>query len=46
MADEVVLPIPNLTLPQDFFTLSTPSLSHLHENARTHLVQAIKEDRT
>jgi 26S proteasome regulatory subunit N7 len=45
MADEVVLPIPNLTLPQDFFTLSSQSLSHLHENARTHLVQAIKEDR-
>ena len=45
MADDIVLPIPNLTLPQNLFTLSTPSLAHLHENARTELLQGIQTDR-
>lgn len=45
MADEVVLPIPNLALPQHLFTLSKPSLSHLHENARKELLEGIKADR-
>jgi 26S proteasome subunit RPN7 len=38
MADDV-LPIPNLNLPQHFFTLSTPSLAHLHDNARQELLR-------
>ncbi|KAH7906003.1 26S proteasome subunit RPN7-domain-containing protein [Hygrophoropsis aurantiaca] len=44
MADEVVLPIPNLTLPQHFFSLSTPSLERLHENARAELLKGIEAD--
>ncbi|KAF4612697.1 hypothetical protein D9613_011900 [Agrocybe pediades] len=44
MADEVVLPIPNLTVPQNLFVLSNPALKHLHENARKDLLAAIKED--
>jgi hypothetical protein len=45
MADEIVLPIPNLELPQHFFTLSTPSLSEYHENAAKQLLAGIKTDR-
>jgi 26S proteasome regulatory subunit N7 len=44
MADDIVLPIPNLDIPQYFFTLSTPSLSHLHENAEKQLQAAIQAD--
>ncbi|EGN95771.1 hypothetical protein SERLA73DRAFT_186989 [Serpula lacrymans var. lacrymans S7.3] len=44
MADEVVLPIPNLDLPQRFFTLKTPSLTHLHENAKEQLLSGLKND--
>lgn len=44
MADDIVLPIPNLTLPQHFFTLSTPSLAHLHENAAKELLAGIEAD--
>jgi len=44
MADDIVLPIPNLNLPQHFFTLSTPSLSHLQENARQELIKGIEAD--
>jgi 26S proteasome regulatory subunit N7 len=44
MADDIVLPIPNLDIPQYFFTLSTPSLSHLHENAEKQLQTAIQAD--
>lgn len=45
MADDIVLPIPNLNLPQHFFTLSTPSLSHLHEQAAKDLLTGIEADR-
>jgi len=45
MADEVVLPIPNLTVPQNVFVLSNPALKHLHEKARKELLEAIKADR-
>jgi len=44
MADDIVLPIPNLNLPQHFFTLSSPSLLHLHDNARTELLAGIQAD--
>lgn len=44
MADDIVLPIPNLTLPQHFFTLSTPSLAHLHGNAAKELLAGIEAD--
>jgi 26S proteasome regulatory subunit N7 len=45
MADDVVLPIPNLELPQHFFTVSTPSLAHLHDGARQALLKGIEADR-
>lgn len=44
MADEVVLPIPNLQLPQNLFLLSNPSCSELHEKARKELLDGIKAD--
>ncbi|KAH7924741.1 PCI-domain-containing protein [Leucogyrophana mollusca] len=44
MADEVVLPIPDLTLPQYFFSLTNPTLSRLHENAGRELLNGIKAD--
>ncbi|KAG5725430.1 26S proteasome non-ATPase regulatory subunit 6 [Termitomyces sp. T112] len=44
MADEVVLPIPNLVLSQQLFTLTQPSLAHLHDNARTELLKGISAD--
>ncbi|EPQ57701.1 PCI-domain-containing protein [Gloeophyllum trabeum ATCC 11539] len=44
MAEDIVLPIPNLNLSQQYFTLSTPSLSHLHETARKELLEGIKAD--
>jgi 26S proteasome regulatory subunit N7 len=44
MADDIVLPIPNLEIPQYFFTLSTPSLSPRHENASKQLQAAIQAD--
>jgi 26S proteasome regulatory subunit N7 len=46
MADETVLPIPNLSLAQHFFTLITPSLKNLQENARNALLEGITADRT
>ena len=45
MGDDVVLPIPNLSLAQDYFVLSSPSLAHLHENARKSLLEGIEADR-
>src|SRR5258708_27070686 len=44
MAEENVLPIPNLALPQECFVLQQPSLSHLHESARVALLEGIKAD--
>jgi len=41
---EVVLPIPNLALPQYLFVLSSPSLSRLHDDARTQLLAGIEKD--
>lgn len=45
MADDIVLPIPNLSLPQNLFILSSPSLVHLHDKARNELFEGIKADR-
>ncbi|KAI0306258.1 PCI-domain-containing protein [Multifurca ochricompacta] len=44
MAEETVLPFPNLALPQECFVLQQPSLSHLHASARPALLQGIKAD--
>jgi 26S proteasome regulatory subunit N7 len=44
MADDNVLPIPNLDLPQQHFILTQPSLSRLHSDARTALLAGIKAD--
>ena len=45
MADEIVLPIPNLQLPQCLFLLSSPTQAHHHEQARKELLDGIKVDR-
>jgi 26S proteasome regulatory subunit N7 len=44
MADDIVLPIPNLVAAQSLFVLSNPSLSRLHDEARTAALKAIKDD--
>lgn len=46
MAEEVVLPIPNLELPQQQFVLSQPQFSHLHDEARRKLLEGIEADST
>ena len=44
MSDDVVLPIPNLELPQYNFALTTASLSHLRDHARAELLKGIQKD--
>ncbi|KAI0934895.1 hypothetical protein AcV5_006589 [Taiwanofungus camphoratus] len=44
MPDDVVLPIPNLALPQHLFVLAKPEFSHLHDNARKELLAGIQAD--
>ncbi|KAI6036003.1 26S proteasome subunit RPN7-domain-containing protein [Pisolithus microcarpus] len=44
MADDSILPIPNLSLPQHLFTLVNPSLGHLHDVARKSLLEGIEAD--
>ena len=44
MAEENVLPIPNLALPQECFVLQQSSLAHLHVAAREALLGGIKAD--
>lgn len=44
MATEPILPIPNLTIPQNFFVISNAKLTHLHENARNQLIESLKAD--
>jgi 26S proteasome regulatory subunit N7 len=44
MADDIVLPIPNLAAAQNLFILSNSSLSRLHDEAREAALKAIKED--
>lgn len=46
MAEDTVLPIPNLVLAQEYFVLSTSSLAHLHNDARKSLLEGIQADRT
>ncbi|KAH7108264.1 PCI-domain-containing protein [Auriculariales sp. MPI-PUGE-AT-0066] len=41
---EEVLPIPNLKLAQLQFTLATPELAHLHDDARKQLLAGIDTD--
>ncbi|KAG6371981.1 26S proteasome subunit RPN7-domain-containing protein [Boletus reticuloceps] len=45
MSDDTILPIPNLSLPQHVFSLLSPSLGHLHEDARNKLLDGIKADK-
>ncbi|KAI5121382.1 hypothetical protein M0805_001195 [Coniferiporia weirii] len=44
MSEENVLPIPNLNLPQYHFTLTEPSLGHLHHDALRLLLEGIEKD--
>ncbi|THV03185.1 PCI-domain-containing protein [Dendrothele bispora CBS 962.96] len=44
MADDIVLPIPNLSVPQHLFILSNPSLSRLHEESQKECLKAIQDD--
>ncbi|KAG0701692.1 26S proteasome subunit RPN7-domain-containing protein [Suillus ampliporus] len=44
MAEEII-PIPNLSLPQHLFTLSTSNFQKLHDNARKELLEGIKADK-
>ncbi|KAG2135191.1 26S proteasome subunit RPN7-domain-containing protein [Suillus bovinus] len=44
MAEEII-PIPNLSLPQHLFTLISPTLGQLHDNARKQLLEGIKADK-
>ena len=46
MAEEVVLPIPNLELPQHQFVLSKPQFSELHNDAKQKLLAGIENDST
>ncbi|OCH93449.1 PCI-domain-containing protein [Obba rivulosa] len=45
MPEDVVLPIPNLNLPQQYFILNNPALGHLHEDARKQLLEGIQADK-
>ena len=45
MAEDIVLPIPNLKLPQQLFLLSKQRLSHLHDDAKDVLLDGVKADR-
>lgn len=44
MADDIILPIPNLDAPQHHFTLTQPSLTHLHSGALQSLFECIEKD--
>ncbi|EKM82309.1 hypothetical protein AGABI1DRAFT_82126 [Agaricus bisporus var. burnettii JB137-S8] len=44
MADDTILPIPNLTLPQHLFVLSNPAFESKHPDARTNLLDGIRAD--
>jgi len=45
MTDDVIVPIPNLVLPELLFTLSNPTLHERHASARTKLLDGIQADR-
>ena len=42
--EDDVLPVPNLKVAQYYFTLTNPSLSHLHATASEALQAAIEAD--
>ncbi|KAH8116757.1 proteasome 26S subunit [Phellopilus nigrolimitatus] len=44
MAEDAVLPIPNLDLPQYHFTLTQPAVGHMHQEVLTNLVEGIEKD--
>ena len=44
MSDEVILPIPNLDLPQAHFVLTQENLAHLHQDALRTLMAGIEKD--
>jgi 26S proteasome regulatory subunit N7 len=46
MADDIVLPIPNLSVAQNIFILSNPSLNRLHDEARANAIKGIEKDRS
>lgn len=45
MADDSILPIPNLALPQHLFVLSNPAFSAKHADASLKLLDGIRADR-
>ena len=44
MADEVVLPYPNLSVAQNVFVLANPAIKSLHKGAQAELVASIEAD--
>lgn len=44
MADDIVLPIPNLDLPQQLFLLANHKFAKLHPDATKQLLAGIKAD--
>jgi 26S proteasome regulatory subunit N7 len=42
--EDDVLPIPNLSVAQYYFTLTNPKLAHLHAEASLNLLKAIEAD--
>ena len=44
MSEEIVLPIPNLELPQTHFVLTQENLAHLHHDALKTLMAGIEKD--
>ncbi|KIO22312.1 hypothetical protein M407DRAFT_28185 [Tulasnella calospora MUT 4182] len=42
--EDVPLPIPNGKVPQNYFVLSNPRLSHIHNEARSALIKGIQDD--
>jgi len=45
MTDDIIVPIPNLVLPELLFTLSNPALHERHASARKKLLDGIQADR-
>lgn len=44
MADGLVLPIPNLKIPQNLYILSNANIKNLHADAQKQLLDGIKAD--
>lgn len=45
MTDDIIVPIPNLALPELLFVLSNPAFQERHASARTKLLDGIQADR-